>query len=266
MGENTSPSAAAAAAAAAGSKTPDVPAPLLSQYLTDVLTHGAVHALNNGTHGRPFEVLGPHKFKNRRWITTLQPGAVDVAARVGQKDTPLARLHGDVFCGPVPGKAYKLVVTYADGTEVVTRDPYAFAPVLGDLDLHLMGEGTHQQLWRALGAHVMKHDGVQGTHFAVWAPNAQRVSVVGDFNHWDGRRHVMRARGNSGVWEMFLPELGEGTLYKFEVLGADGVLVQKADPIGYGSQHPPEQASVGARHLRLWLARWKMDGGAAKAR
>ncbi len=212
--------------------------------LPDHLTQSAVHALNAGRHARPFEALGPHKHKNRRWISTFQPDAVEVTARVGRTDTVLKRLFGDVFAGPVPGKSYTLIVKYVDGKESVVRDPYAFGPVLGELDHYLMGEGTHKQLWRALGAHVMPHEGVQGTHFAVWAPNAQRVSVIGPFNMWDGRRHVMRQVGGTGVWEIFLPDLGEGTLYKYEVLGADGGLVQKADPVGYGSQHPPEQASI----------------------
>ncbi|SLN38738.1 1,4-alpha-glucan branching enzyme GlgB [Pseudooctadecabacter jejudonensis] len=193
---------------------------------------------------QPFAHLGPHKYKNRRWISTFQPDALEVSVRVGAKTTPLPRLRGDTFAGPVAGKTYSLVVRYADGSVVETRDPYSFAPVLGDFDQYLLGEGTHKELWRALGAHVTTHEKVAGTHFAVWAPNAQRVSLVGDFNMWDGRRHVMRALGTSGVWEIFMPDLGDGTLYKFEVLGADGSLVQKADPVGYGSQHPPEQASV----------------------
>jgi len=98
-------------------------------------------------------------------------------------------------------------MTYADGTTHSTRDPFSFDPVLTDMDRHLLGEGTHKELWRALGAHVSKHQGVQGTHFAVWAPNAQRVSVVGEFNQWDGRRAPMRSAGQTGVWEIFLPAI-----------------------------------------------------------
>ncbi len=210
----------------------------------DFLTADDAEALNTGTHASAFDVLGPHKHRNRRWIATLQRDAVEVIARVGKRDTVLPRLSGDVFAGPVPGKAYVLVIRYANGAEVVVRDPYSFGPVLGDVDQYLLGEGTHRELWRALGAHVMTHERTSGTHFAVWAPNARRVSVVGDFNSWDGRRHVMRPSGNTGVWECFLPDVGEGALYKYEVISADGSLTLKADPVGFGSQHPPEQASI----------------------
>ena len=212
--------------------------------LPDFLDFGCLSELNAGRHPSPFDVLGPHKHKNRRWVVSFQPSAVEVLARVGARDTPLPRIEGDVFAGPVPGKGYQLVVRFADGTEVVTHDPYAFGPVLTDFDQYLMGEGSHKELWRALGAHVTTHEDVDGTHFAVWAPNAERVSVVGDFNMWDGRRHVMRRVGVTGVWEIFLPGIGEGALYKYEVAGAGGSLALKADPVGFGSQHPPEKASV----------------------
>ncbi len=207
------------------------------------LTEPVLDALNAGTHGAPFEVLGPHKQGNRRWIVTLQPGAAEVTARVGKAATALTRIKGDVFAAPVPGKDYTLDIVFAGGAHV-TPDPYAFGPVLGDMDAYLIGEGTHQQLWRALGAHVITHEGTDGVHFAVWAPDAKRVSVVGDFNTWDGRRHAMRRVGSTGVWEIFLPALGDGTLYKYEVIGADGAARLKADPVGFGSQHPPEKASV----------------------
>ena len=210
----------------------------------DILSDLDLDAVARAQIGDPFTVFGPRKHKNRRWIVTFQPDAVEVLARVGSKDTALERLSGDIFAAAVPGKAYKLVLRYADGTEIVTEDPYAFGPVLTDFDQYLMGEGTHKQLWRALGAHVTTHEKVQGTHFAVWAPNAARVSVVGDFNMWDGRRHLMRPVGVTGVWELFLPGIGEGALYKYEVLGADGRVVLKADPVGFGSQHPPEKASI----------------------
>ena len=204
----------------------------------------ALAVLNNGTHSTPFEVLGPHKVGNKRWITTFQPDAVEVFATVGNKKTILPRLEGDVFSGPVPGKAYSLTMRYADGSEHTTHDPFAFDPVLSDFDQYLVGEGTHKELWRVLGAHVTTHQKVAGVHFAVWAPNARRVSVVGDFNQWDGRRHPMRPAGQTGVWEIFLPQVGDGALYKYEVVGADGSVVLKADPVGFGSQHPPEKASI----------------------
>ena len=210
----------------------------------DFMTDDVLAALKAGRHADPFAVLGPHKHKNRRWIVSFQPGAIEVMARVGEVSTNLPRIDDDIFAGPVPGKGYQLLLRYSDGAEILTHDPYAFAPVLTEFDQYLMGEGTHRELWRALGAHVRRHQNVAGTHFAVWAPNAQRVSVVGDFNMWDGRRHVMRRIGVTGVWEIFMPGLGEGTLYKYEILGADGHLALKADPVGFGSQHPPEKASI----------------------
>ncbi len=210
----------------------------------DFLTADALAGLNAGTHPDPFSILGPHQNKNRRWITTFQPGATEVIATVAGKRTVLPRIEGDVFSGRVPGKTYTLTIGYPDGTEHETRDPFSFVPVLSDMDKYLIGEGTHKELWRAVGAHVTKHQGCDGVHFAVWAPNARRVSVIGDFNMWDGRRHPMRPAGETGIWEIFIPEITEGAAYKYQVVGADGQARDKADPVGFGSQHPPEQASV----------------------
>src|SRR3546814_9669237 len=116
---------------------------------------------------------------------------------------------------------------------------------LGEMDEQFIAEGSHLALWQVLGAHPMTREGVAGVHFAVWAPSARRVSVVGDFNHWDGRRHAMRLRGATGVWEIFLPDVAEGAHYKYEVKGADGAIQPlKADPVGFGAEHPPATASV----------------------
>ncbi len=131
-----------------------------------------------------------------------------------------------------------------DGQLREVDDPYRFPPLLGDLDLHLIGEGRHWALYRALGARVCRHEGVDGVAFAVWAPNARRVSVVGDFNGWDGRLHMMRARGGSGVWELFVPGLEPGALYKFEILGAGGELLLKADPLARAMELRPATASI----------------------
>ncbi|MEM7641086.1 MAG: 1,4-alpha-glucan branching protein GlgB [Pseudomonadota bacterium] len=179
-----------------------------------------------------------------RWVTTIQPDATRVEAVVGDHKTPLPRLHRDVFGGPVPDGAYRLAITHQDGQRTTEHDPYAFGPVITDVDSYPMGGGTHRQLWRALGAHRRNHEGVAGTHFAVWAPNAKRVSLVGDFNRWAGRRHPMRHLGATGVWEIFLPDIGDGALYKYEIVDATGATRLKADPVGFGSQHPPEQASI----------------------
>ena len=130
-------------------------------------------------------------------------------------------------------------------TEWEFDDAYRFGPVLGEMDEYLLGEGTHKRIWQVLGAHLITHEGVDGVHFAVWAPNAQRVSVVGDFNVWDGRRHPMRRRGATGVWETFIPGLKDGVSYKYEIRAGDGaVMPLKADPVGFGSEHPPANASV----------------------
>ena len=192
---------------------------------------------------RPFDILGPHAKGDTRWLVAFQPDMAELAAVTKGKETPLPRIEGDLFAGPIPAGDYLLKGTRGDGSAAEFEDPYRFGPVLGEMDLHLIGEGTHRQLWQALGAHVITHEGVAGTHFAVWAPNARRVSVVGDFNRWDGRVHVMRRR-SGGIWEIFLPGVAEGALYKYEILDAQGDLVLKADPLGFGSQHPPEKASM----------------------
>ncbi|WP_299363117.1 1,4-alpha-glucan branching protein GlgB [uncultured Paracoccus sp.] len=141
--------------------------------------------------------------------------------------------------------AYRLRCRNAVGHEWEMIDPYSFGPVLGEMDEYLLGEGRHEELYRRLGAHPATHEGEMGTAFAVWAPNARRVSVVGNFNAWDGRRHAMRRRGASGVWEIFLPGIGPGEIYKYEILGAYGHLQPlKADPVGFAAQVPPESASI----------------------
>ena len=173
-----------------------------------------------------------------------------IDAKTGKAVVSLGRVTGGdgVFAAEVPRRKkrfdYKLRMTRG-GNVWTEYDPYAFGNVLGEFDEYLLGEGTHGYLWKALGAHVMTHEGVEGTHFAVWAPNARRVSVVGDFNGWDGRRFVMRRRGATGVHEIFVPDVADGTAYKYEVLGIDDQLMPlKADPVGFGAELPPRTASV----------------------
>lgn len=214
-------------------------------------------ALLSGAMNDPFSVLGPHKH-GRRWsVTTLAPGAerVDVLdGKTGKREATLDRLDGrGLFSGYVrKGVAtgpYRLRAACGD-VEWEIEDTYRFGPVLGEMDEYLIAEGAHLELWTRMGAHPMIHEGVAGVHFAVWAPAARRVSVVGEFNQWDGRRHVMRARGATGVWEVFIPGLAEGCLYKYEICDRDGaVLPLKADPVGFGAEHPPATASV-VRDLR----------------
>ena len=200
-------------------------------------------AVADGLHATPFDVLGPHGGQ----VTALVPGAVKVWAVTAAKAVPLLPhpAASTVFTGTVPkSKDYRLKAEAADGSTWEWEDAYRFAPVLGEIDEYLIGEGAHQRLWQALGAHPITHEGTPGTHFAIWAPNAVRVSVVGDFNFWDGRSAMMRRCGSTGVWEVFLPNVSEGAVYKYEIMTANGLMPLKADPVGFGSEHPPATGSV----------------------
>ncbi|MGI9401906.1 MAG: 1,4-alpha-glucan branching protein GlgB [Rhizobiaceae bacterium] len=201
-----------------------------------------------GTFDDPFSILGRHTVGKTDYVTAFDPGAKTISAIVGSKEFKLAeRSDGSgLFSGKVTSGG-KYVLRCDDGKGKVWEilDPYSFAPVLGEMDEYLLSEGTHRRLWTVLGAHVIEHEGIDGTHFATWAPNAQRVSVIGGFNNWDGRRHVMRRRGTTGFWEIFIPAVTDGEAYKYEIIGASGhMLPAKADPVGFGSQHPPETASI----------------------
>ncbi|MEM9710027.1 MAG: 1,4-alpha-glucan branching protein GlgB [Pseudomonadota bacterium] len=217
------------------------------------LSESDAAAIAAGTLADPFSVLGRHARGGETTITVFDPGAAAMVALASGSRYPLSPVDGvfGVFVGPGPeAGAYRLEGTALDGTEWEYDDPYRFGPVIGEMDEYLISEGTHKRLWHALGAHVIEHEGVTGTHFAVWAPAASRVSVVGAFNQWDGRRHPMRSRGTTGVWEIFLPGLGDGAAYKYEIVDAGGVtLPLKADPVGFGAEHPPATASV-VRDLR----------------
>ncbi|HEX4362998.1 MAG TPA: 1,4-alpha-glucan branching protein GlgB [Solirubrobacteraceae bacterium] len=203
-------------------------------------------------HHDPHSVLGAHASIGGVTIRTLQPAAQSVV--VQPHGVELERIHpGGLFGGELPGASleglsaplrYELEVRYADGGTFVTRDPYGFAPTLTDLDEHLFREGRHEQLWSKMGAHVREIDGVTGTSFAVWAPAARSVSVVGDFNFWDGRLHMMRALGGSGIWELFIPAVGDGARYKFEIRAQSGELLVKADPFAFRTELPPQTASI----------------------
>ena len=214
---------------------------------SDTARYRALQAFAEGHSDDPFGVMGPGKLAPGI-LTAYVPGAARLDLLQEGKRHPLDPVKGlpSVFAGKLPGPgAYLLCAEDGHGTTWEIDDPYRFGPVLGEMDEYLLGEGTHMRLWQALGAHVMTHEGSEGTHFAVWAPNARRVSVVGDFNHWDGRRHQMRRRGATGVWEIFLPGVEEGAAYKYEILGPAGeALPLKADPVGFGSEHPPSNASV----------------------
>ncbi len=220
--------------------------------MIDLRTYGltdtaGIEALVEGRHGDPFALLGPHTVDERRVVRTLQPGAqgVELIDAEGRVVGELQRVHaGGLFAGIAEGDAgYRLRVHWPAATQD-TPDPYAFGALLGDEDLARLSDGTHIELFRCLGAHPVTIDGVHGVRFAVWAPNAQRVSVVGDFNSWDGRRHPMRKRVPAGVWEFFVPGLLPGARYKYEVWGADGSLTQRADPVALADELPPATASI----------------------
>jgi 1,4-alpha-glucan branching enzyme len=217
----------------------------------------AVTALIGACHGDPFSFLGPHEGKAAggragHCVRAFRPRAKSVtliAAGNGAELGAMKRLHPDGLFGidltGMPGvPAYRLRVE-EDGETRDIEDPYRFGPVLGDMDRHLLGEGTHLEIYHKLGAHPVTVDGVSGTSFAVWAPNARRVSVIGDFNHWDGRVHPMRRHPGSGLWDLFVPAVAIGALYKFELTGPDGALLPaKADPYAFQSEKPPHTASV----------------------
>lgn len=213
------------------------------------IPHTQVQALENATIGNPFSVLGPHSEGNVVQLRTYQPNAQKVEALEAKTGKVLATLEpsdesANLFVGTLTERAdYRLRVDWGTGVQE-TEDPYSFAPLLGDVDLHLIGEGKHYEVNRALGAHVMTVNNVPGVRFAVWAPNARRVSVVGEFNGWDGRRHPMRPRGSSGVWELFVPRLDAGCCYKYEILGPHGVLPLKADPVAWQAEAAPGDASI----------------------
>ena len=199
-------------------------------------------------HHDPFTVLGRHQHGDQVRIRALLPGAHWV--RLEESGIALQRLgHTDLFewCGPaaqVPLR-YRLRWQDRDGKEQLAYDPYCFPPQLSDYDLHLFGEGRHWHCYRVLGAHLQPVDGVAGVRFALWAPNAERVSVVGDFNHWDGRSHAMRSRGGSGVWELFIPGLTAGQLYKYEIRNrAAGSIHVKTDPYGQQFEQRPDTAPL----------------------
>ncbi|TIQ31901.1 1,4-alpha-glucan branching protein GlgB [Mesorhizobium sp.] len=213
---------------------------------------GDVAAIVAGTHGDPFAVLGVHEVNKGFVARCFVPHAEFVAAYTltGKNAGELSRRdEGGFFEGSLSLRKRQPLRYHARnaGGDWWLTDPYSFGPVLGPLDDYYIAEGSHLRLFDKLGAHLIDHEGASGVHFAVWAPNARRVSVVGDFNEWDGRRHTMRVRRDTGIWELFIPDIGAGRPYKYEIIGPDGVrLPLKADPFAFKSELRPATASVTA--------------------
>jgi len=220
-----------------------------------ILTPAELRSLVELKHQSPHMLLGMHPLgdKSGLVVRALLPDAEKVAVQpVHEKDRPafeLARIpNTDIFEGITKAAnavyAYDLVITDRQGRVRRTRDAYSFLPTLGQADLYLFGKGDERKIYEKLGAHIRKIDGVPGTSFAVWAPNAQRVSVVGDFNNWDGRFHSLRLLGASGVWEIFIPGVGRGAHYKFEIRDAHGHVKLNTDPFGFFFEIAPKQAAI----------------------
>ncbi|MEO3976573.1 1,4-alpha-glucan branching enzyme [Streptomyces sp. CAU 1734] len=234
------------------------------------LDPGDRERLLSGGHHDPHALLGAHVGRGGVVVRVLRPYARSVTVVAKGLRAGLHPEGDGLFAGVLPLRSipeYRLLIAYEtgeDGTadETETHDPYRFLPALGELDLHLIGEGRHEELWRALGAHPMTCEGVRGTRFALWAPNARGVRVRADFNHWNGTGHPMRSLGSSGVWELFVPGVGDGTLYKFELMRPDGTHTLRADPMARRAEVPPANASVVTESRYEWGdAEWMAHRG-----
>ena len=210
------------------------------------MNHNTVERLRQAEEGDPFGFLGPHAHGDGVLIRVWLPGAdaVDLLKADGESlgAMQLSDPDGLFELRLAQPQRYRLRIHWPGGVQEC-EDPYSFGPLLGETDLYLFAEGNHRELWRCLGSRPVEHEGVPGVRFAVWAPNARRVSVVGDFNSWDGRRHPMRLRYPAGIWELFIPRLEAGERYKYEILGQGGVLPLRADPLAQATEMPPATAS-----------------------
>lgn len=224
----------------------------MSSFAIHPIDPNEIAALLHASHADPFRVLGPHAAGEDLVIRVFRPEAKEiqvVAANDHGQTFPAERLHIEgLYQATVPNESrdfsYLLKVIAFDGSEQLLRDPYSYGPIMGEIDLHLFAEGNHQKLYDKFGAHLREIGGERGAYFAVWAPNAARVSVVGDFNFWDGRVHSMRMLRPSGVWEIFVPGVKEGAHYKYEIKTQSGALLLKSDPFGFFSQHGVQTSSM----------------------
>lgn len=221
--------------------------------MENLLSKTEIEAVINGNHDNIFAVLGIHRDKGSKntFIRAFQPHAKSIevikkedGSSLGKMDKIDDRGFFQIALGKVGDIAYKFKIENDAGQVYEAEDVYRFAPTLGDIDVYLFSEGNHLEMYKKLGAHVITMDGVKGVSFAVWAPNAKRVSVIGNFNNWDGRCHVMRKYASCGVWDIFVPGIGEGEIYKFEVKTQQDYILTKADPVGFYAEHRPKTASV----------------------
>jgi 1,4-alpha-glucan branching enzyme len=215
-----------------------------------------VRSLVEGRHPRPHDALGQHPVDGGgHVIRVIRPLASAVTAiRADGTRLPMEHVDGGLWevLAPGAGQSYTVETAYDNGPTWTADDPYRFVPSVGEIDLYLWGEGRHEQLWHVLGAHFRPHEGVEGTSFSVWAPHAQAVRVLGDFNGWSGVGHSMRRLDDNGVWELFVPALGPGDSYKFELLSSSGEWVQRADPMARYTEVPPATASRIGQSLFEW--------------
>jgi len=245
-----------AAAKPAAPAEPATPTPETVPETVDVTAFERV--IGGETHD-PHGLLGVHPQPDgRTFVRTLRHHAQSVTLLHEGAELPFTHTHGGIWTAVVAGPVgdYRVRVDYGNGAVDVVDDPYRWLPTLGEMDLHLIAEGRHEQLWEVLGSHVRSYDTpggtVTGTSFAVWAPNARGVRVTGDFDHWTGSGQPMRSLGSSGVWELFVPDIGVGTRYKYQILGQDRVWRDKADPLAFYSEVPPATASVVSSSEHTW--------------
>ena len=209
-------------------------------FMENLLSKEEMEAVINGDHSNVFSVLGVHKNKGSKevFIRAYIPHAISVEvlkyddSSVGYMTKLDDRGFFQINLGTIENFPYKFCVENDAGHKYIKEDEYRFPAVLGDIDVYLLAEGNHLEMYKKLGAHPMEMNGVKGVGFAVWAPNAKRVSVVGAFNNWDGRAHVMRKHPSCGVWDIFVPGIGEGEYYKYEVKTQENYMLSKSDPVG----------------------------------